>query len=1371
MAFLIWAPLLTSWAQVSVKITSSVGSDFDYFGESVSIDGDLAIIGSWLEDSQGGKDAGAARIFRRVGAIWEEQTLLTASDGEAGDQFGYSVAINGDFAFVGAPRDDNENGPFAGAVYVFERNGTSWIEAGKIVAVEGALDDQFGYAIASRGNRLLIGAPGVSLTKGAAYVYHETGGDWLFVNAIEASNGTSGDSFGSSVDIDDEYAVIGASNHDEEGLVDAGAAYAFVFNGAEWVEQAPLISADPAAGGAFGHAVSLSANYAIIGAPTEDILGQEEVGAAYVFQRNGAAWNLLTKLTAFDGAAGDEFGYSVIARGDYAAIGARWHRNNSGEQAGAAYLYRRMENSWTSEARLMAADAAVGDQFGSAVGFSNEQVIVGARWDDNERGRDAGAAYIFPVGGAGVPSLLANASEVDFGAESIGEDQEFSLSVANNGTADLNVTSIRIEGDDASHFRLIQGAGSALLAPLASIEVVLEFRPLSPGIKRAHLVVESNSPSSPERIELIGEGTEGLQPGVARILASRGGVATSFGSTVAVHGDYAIVGAEGQQDNEPGAAYIFRRVNAEWVQQTTLTALDGSPGDRFGSAVSISNTHAIVGAWNSDDATGAAYIFIRSGTAWIQQAKIVASDGFPDDQFGRSVTIDGDFAVVGAWQNDNERGAAAGAAYIYRLTSGVWNQYVKLLAADGQQGDRFGSAVEVKGGRVVVGAANGGFFGEGRAYIYAWQDPIWAPGGVLSPENAGLSAGFGSTVAIENDIAVIGAPNYDNAGSVDEGAVYIYQQELNGEWLLRSKLEATDGASGFEFGAAVAVQGNEVVIGAPGADNQRGAVYTYSRSGLVWLPADKIFPQQGQDGEAFGQALGYTGTDLIIGSPENSNINGTNAGLVYLYNRSISSWSFDSTLLATNRLIQPLFGSSVAIRGDLAVIGAKGKETDSGAAYVYERQSGGWSQVAELVASDGEAGDLFGASVGIAENYVVVGAPGDDNDGGADVGAVYIFLRGSDGWSEQARLLPSAGATQDSFGVAVAIDGELIAVGSPNDDHNQGTDAGSVYLYTPNGSTWQEQAFLVVPDGGTGDRFGYSLALENTTLVIGAPGAYNDDVNGWSGLTYVFENTGNNWAEEARLAASDIFDGEEFGVDVDLSDNYILVGADRQNNSQGAAYVFRRTSGLWGENEEAKIEIIGGGSNDRFGHTVALSENFALIGAPFSDNQIGATYLFERDGANWLQQSRLAPDDGVSGDRFGQVVDLDGGDALVGSSSDSNGNGDQAGTAYILSVLGSVSIVHNKEETPLLFDIELGQNYPNPAALTTTIPFFVPDTSPVRVELFDLLGRRVALLVDEMKTMGKYEVELDTHNLSSGTYLYRIETPSGSQVKSMVVVR
>ena len=1350
------------YAQVSDKLTPPAGNDFDYFGEAVAISGDYAIVGSWLNDNENGEDAGTARIYFRSGNEWIEQAVLLANDGEAGDQFGFSVAINGDEAFVGAHRDDNSNGPFAGAVYVFARNGAIWAQQTKLLANDGAFDDQFGIAVASRGSRLIVGAAGANEGLGGAYIYHKDGGNWGFVNKVQGSDSVEGDGFGRSVDIDSDHAIVGAATSDQGGDTDSGVAYVYTFNGSLWEGQTRLTSSQPATEGLFGRAVSLSGGHAIVGAPGESVDSNESAGAAYVFVRDASVWSEQARLNGFEPVSGDEFGFSVSMVGEYAVVGARWHRNNQDAKAGAAYLYKRSVDVWSSEARLQAIDGEVGDQFGNAVGFSNERVIAGARWDDTGNGKDAGSAYIFPVGSIGQPSVLPSVEMLDYGAQSVGESVALTLSVTNVGTANLNIGNIQLDGADAEHFRIASGGGFIILEPLMSEDVTIEFSPRSPGDKTASVRIESNEPSSPRLVSLTGTGAEGLQPGVAKVLASRGSVGSSLGSTVAVTGNMAIVGAEGQSASESGGAYVYERIEGDWVQQQRIVATGGAAGDRFGSAVDMGPTHAIVGAWNDNNGQGAAYIYVKNGADWVQQARLTASDGSNDAQFGRSVAIEGNTAIVGAWQDNNDRGQAAGAAYIYTLSGGNWQQSAKIVPADVQQGDRFGSAVSVSGSSVLVGAANGGFFGEGAAYVYLNNAGTWTEDVKLVSPSAGLSDGFGSSVAMEGSVAVVGAPLQDDASSIDEGAVYGFIKS-GGAWSSGVKLTASNGSSGFEFGSSVDIVDTEIVIGAKGANNQKGAVYVFARAGDTWNEALNIETDGGEDGDAFGSAVSFTGFDILVGAPENSNVNGSSAGAAYVFNRNGATWTEQAQLLALNSLLQPRFGSAVAIDGTLAVIGAAGTSTGPGAAYVYQRTDETWRQIAELSASDGAAGDRFGASAAIDGEYIAIGAPSDDNERGADAGTVYIFFREGESWSQQARLVAQNGAQNDQFGNSVALSGDLVVLGSPA----KNSERGAAFVFARSGTAWSEQSQLTASDGVDGDRFGESVTIQGTTIAVGSP---NEGLLE-SGAIYVFEQTESNWNEIAKLFASDAEAGDGLGGAVDIDGVNLLAGAEHRSGDAGAAYLFQSSGGVWGTSEVDRLQGEESVAGDLFGYSVSLSGPFALVGSLGADGERGASYLYQLDGATWLQQSRMTPLDDGGSDRFGFAVGLDGEYAVIGALDDDNGNGEQAGSAYIVSLTGSVTVVNAEDPADFSEGFSLDQNYPNPFAGTTTIPYSLSTPQTVRLEVYDVLGRRVATLVDRHQPAGSYEVAFDASGLSNGVYFYRMEAGGSQGVRRFVVLK
>ncbi len=219
----------------------------------------------------------------------------------------------------------------------------------------------------------------------------------------------------------------------------------------------------------------------------------------------------------------------------------------------------------------------------------------------------------------------------------------------------------------------------------------------------------------------------------AKLTASDGAISDLFGYSVSISGDTAVVGADGDDDNgtDSGSAYVFVRSGTTWSQQAKLTASDGAEGDLFGWSVSISGDTAVVGAHYDDDNglnSGSAYVFVRSGTTWTEEAKLTASDGAEDDFFGRSVSVSGDTAVVGAY-GDDDYGSYSGSAYVFVRSGTTWSEEAKLTASDGAAHDLFGISVSISGGTAVVGAHydDDNAFNSGSAYVYA-PSPV---GGVV----------------------------------------------------------------------------------------------------------------------------------------------------------------------------------------------------------------------------------------------------------------------------------------------------------------------------------------------------------------------------------------------------------------------------------------------------------------------------------------------------------------------------------------------------------------------------------------------------------------------------------------------------------------
>ena len=372
-------PVLT-WNQT--ELTASDGQGNDDFGCSVSINGNIAVLGAC--SSNAGR--AAAYVFVRSGSTWSQQAKLTASDGAAGDNFGGSVSVSGLTALVGASQKNSGQG----AVYVFVQNGTAWTQQAELTASDGAAGDNFGGSVSLSGSTAIIGAPAKAVNansgQGAAYVFVRSGTTWSQQAELTASDGAISDGFGRSVSVSANMAVAGAYGKAVNGNAAQGAAYVFLQNGTAWNQQAKLTATDGAASDQFGWSVSLNGSICTVGAPGKAINSNLNQGAAYVFSSSGAAWSQLAKLTASDGAANDAFGWSVASGS--AALVAAYHKN-SGQ--GAAYVFAPSGGTWSQQAELTASDGASNNIFGNSVALDGLTALVGAAWKSSSQG----AAYVF----------------------------------------------------------------------------------------------------------------------------------------------------------------------------------------------------------------------------------------------------------------------------------------------------------------------------------------------------------------------------------------------------------------------------------------------------------------------------------------------------------------------------------------------------------------------------------------------------------------------------------------------------------------------------------------------------------------------------------------------------------------------------------------------------------------------------------------------------------------------------------------------------------------------------------------------------------------------------------------------------------------
>ena len=362
---------------------ASDSANGDYFGNSVSINGDYAIIGSYLDDIGSNIDQGSAYIFRRTGGAWIQEAKLIASDGSYGDYFGFSVSISGDYAIVGAYHDDTATRSDQGSAYIFQRSGTVWIQQVKLWANDGASGDNFGRSVAITNDFAVVGSPldgvGSNFYQGSIYIFPNQSG-WGNGIKMTAPDGTSSDIFGFSVAASGINIVAGAIGDESR----KGAVYVFYNDGLEdWYFMTKLTASDGVADDEFGYSLSIDGNYIIAGAPSKDSPGILNHGAAYVFIQNNSIWTQLQVLRAADKAAEDKFGNSVSINGDYIIVGANEddkYREIIGisSDEGSAFLYKKNNGFWSILRKIELNNGNFFNKFGSSVSIYGSEIIIGS---------------------------------------------------------------------------------------------------------------------------------------------------------------------------------------------------------------------------------------------------------------------------------------------------------------------------------------------------------------------------------------------------------------------------------------------------------------------------------------------------------------------------------------------------------------------------------------------------------------------------------------------------------------------------------------------------------------------------------------------------------------------------------------------------------------------------------------------------------------------------------------------------------------------------------------------------------------------------------------------------------------------------------
>ena len=458
-----------------------------------------------------------------------------------------------------------------------------------------------------------------------------------------------------------------------------------------------------------------------------------------------------------------------------------------------------------------------------------------------------------------------------------------------------------------------------------------------------------------------------------------------------------------------------------------------------------------------------AFAQANPASAWTQQQELTASDGAAEDYFSYSVSVSGDTAVIGAYGAIVAYGTTSGGkAYVFVRSAGVWSLQQELPTPDGAI--EFGHSVVLSGDTAVIGAYTIG--NQGTAYVFVRSGGVWAQQQRLTASDGAAADYFGNSASVSGDTAVIGA--WGKSGA--QGAAYVFVRS-NGVWSQQQELTASDGAAGDSFGEAVSVSADTAVIGAYCKNGYQGAAYVFIRNGGVWAQQQKLLASDGAAGEYFGNSASVSGDTAVIGA-ESPPLN--RPGAAYVFVRSGAAWSQQQKLSASDGAANDDFGGSVSVSGDTAVIGALGKTSKQGAAYVFSRSGGVWNQQQELTAPDGAGGDFFGTSVSASAGTALIGAFGKNSK----QGAAYVLVGPTLGAS--ALLVGSAAG---SSSVVLSDSGAWTAAANDSFLH---ISAGSA-----SGTGNAVVVFTYDAFSGTGTRTGtLTIGGTNTVTVVQAGGNY-----------------------------------------------------------------------------------------------------------------------------------------------------------------------------------------------------------------------------------------------------------------------------------------
>ncbi|WP_369795332.1 fibronectin type III domain-containing protein [Bacteriovorax sp. BSW11_IV] len=1224
----------------------------DNFGRSISINGNNLIIGAYGEDSNQStvtngtsstdnslSSSGAAYLFTRTNSLWTQSTYFKAVSPDSSDAYGGNVSIDGDTIVIGATGEDGPgntitNGPTAssfntssgsGAVYVYKLNAGNWEQEAYIKASNAGANDYFGNKVQIENDTLIVSATGedsaqstitngtgsptddTAGSSGAVYVYKRTGSNWAQEAYIKSSNIGASDSFGTSVKLNGDYLVVGATGEDsnqthistgvaanpDNSSSSSGAVYLFRRYQATWYEYAYFKSVNSEISDSFGASVAVSGDTIAVGASGEDsnstsiTNGQSasadnsnsSSGAVYVFINNNGTWEQQAYLKSSNSGASDYFGTRIDLSGDTLVVAATGEDNSSNtivnnaaiienddlSSSGAVYVFKRNGTTWSQESYLKSPAPTSNDSFGSEVTIEGNTIVVAASaedgpsqgifhnfdFDTNDTASASGAVYVFRnYSRLFAPSNFAitadNGSDVTLSWNAVAGATGYKISYLQGGIApaDCNTGTAIDVGNVTTHtftglttndysFRIC-----SYNATFGDHEGYTLTRSTSTGIIY---------PSDPTNFMASTTGTNNINLTWTAAPAAAG---------------YKLAYALG--DIAPADCHSGTSTDLGNVTSTSVTGLQHNSNYSFTicsyNAVPQYSYGAKLSAATQDFPFELSELRIASETrtnvqlAWISAGGATA--GFYISYQANTVPANCSAGTV----------IDTGNVTTYNITGldSATEYYFRVCAYDG--------ALNTTEGR-VISRLNG-----------------WYQSAFIKAANVSGNALFGDSVKLDGDTLAISAPGQESSQTTitngtgtptdtlapNSGAVYIYRKSGN-DWTQEAFIKANNAETNDNFGASIDLQGDYLIVTAPNEDTETNTIWNYSNN-------------------------------------ENNN-RSSDSGAVYVYKRTGTNWEQEAFIKAPNFQSTDKFGDSISIDGNTIVVGVSQEDSatiqivhapdpileystssNRGAVYIFGKDGSGKWQFEAYIKRTYDSSDYLGTKVFTKDNLIFATSPGDDSsfngilsgsvetsDDVTNSGAVFVFAKGEDNkWSQEAFIKASNNSSNDIFGTSISYSNNYLAVGAEEDDSNQNTitngdtnaststlssNSGAVFVYKRDNKTWKQHAYIKPSNVNSNDNFGHAVSISGNLLAVSAykqdsnqnfttngAGASTDTSLSASGAVYLFKRTNETWNQIAFIKPTNPKSNINFGSSLNLKGNLLAVGTN--NNDSGASGVF-----------------------------------------------------------------------------------------------------------------------------------------------------------------------------------------------------------------------